>query len=383
MEQNRDVPVRVIEIEGRKYLVLRWRDPETGKTMQRSAKTNNKRAARREADRLELAFADGSELAAVCTWETFCERYDREHASMLSEGSRKAWRTIRRHVDRILAPKYVRELNSTAIAKFVGALRTGDEKHPAIRVTSIDSYLGQLAAALSWGKRNRLVAEMPMMPDLPRVKGRSKFARSRPITLEELERILLVVEKVRPDDADQWSRFIRGLAESGMRLHELLRLSWDFGDGLWIDQTGRYPVIRISSGAEKAHTDRVQPITEEFWRLIQPVGRSGRVFPLYAPDGSLYQKHWVTKIVSRIGAKAGVVTNPEDGKCATSHDIGRRFFATRMASKMTTLELKDWMRHESVETTARYYAIQEAESLASRFWNGDTHGDTDRKTETA
>ena len=67
------------------------------------------------------------------------------------------------------------------------------------------------------------------------------------------------------------------------------------------------------------------------------------------------------------------------GTCATSHDIGRRAFATRMGQVLTLAELKDWMRHESATTTLNYYHLPAAMQLAARVWGrelGDTLGDT-------
>ena len=48
-----------------------------------------------------------------------------------------------------------------------------------------------------------------------RAKGMT-LMRGRPITAEEFERMLASVESVRPDDAQAWSYYLRGLWLSGL-----------------------------------------------------------------------------------------------------------------------------------------------------------------------
>ncbi len=198
--------------------------------------------------------------------------------------------------------------------------------------------------------------------------GVSKLARSRPVTLEEFERILTCVPKVRARDPELGVSFLKGLWEGGFRLEELVRLSWDSGQPLSIDAAGKFPLVRILSEGEKAHHDRLQPITPEFWDLLceTPLEkRYGPAFPL--PCGSKR----ACRIVSDIGRRAGVVTDPSSGKCATSHDIGRRALTTRLGECLTESQLAQWMRHESPETTRQYYNLPTAMSLSAKLWENN------------
>jgi integrase len=71
--------------------------------------------------------------------------------------------------------------------------------------------------------------------------------------------------------------------------------------------------------------------------------------------------------VSAIGEKAGVVVNKPDGKFASAHDL-RRAFGTRWASRVKPATLQLLMRHESIETTLKYYVAQNADDIATELW---------------
>jgi integrase len=200
------------------------------------------------------------------------------------------------------------------------------------------------------------------------------MARSRPIVGEELDRVLQAVAAVRAADHQQWEDFLLGLFHSGLRISELQVLSWIPGAGHWIDEGGQYPLIRIAGASEKGHTDRFQPVTPEFWGLIRERPRRGLVFPLVNTLGKPFKTKSAVRVISAIGRRAGVVTDPARGKCATSHDIGRRALATRLASTLSPQEHAKWMRHESIDTTMKYYYQADAISLSRRIW-GDRSPD--------
>ena len=62
----------------------------------------------------------------------------------------------------------------------------------------------------------------------------------------------------------------------------------------------------------------------------------------------------VSRILSAIGECAGIVVNKADGKFASAHDL-RRAFGTRWAARVKPATLQLLMRHESIETTLKYY----------------------------
>lgn len=93
--------------------------------------------------------------------------------------------------------------------------------------------------------------------------------------------------------------------------------------------------------------------------------RTGKVFKVAALDLRLDS---VSKIVSKIGKSAGVVVSREQGKFASAHDL-RRAFGNRWASKVMPAVLQQLMRHESIETTMKYYVACNATDIAKSIWS--------------
>lgn len=114
----------------------------------------------------------------------------------------------------------------------------------------------------------------------------------------------------------------------------------------------------------------------EFAVLLQSIPereRRGRVFRLNsvlngeAPVGA----DWAGRMLSRIGKQARVIVSPEAGsqkiKHASAHDL-RRSFGNRWAQRLMPAELKELMRHASIETTLSYYVGLNAEETAAKCW---------------
>jgi integrase len=197
--------------------------------------------------------------------------------------------------------------------------------------------------------------------------------RGRPITAEEFDRLLLAVLKVRPHDAPAWERLLRGLWCSGLRLSEILALSWDSDAPFHADLTGRRPALRISAEAQKARRDEVLPMTPDFAHFLAETPaaeRQGRVFTVTRTrDGQPMGVGKVGEVISSIGKKAGVVVNKADGKFASAHDL-RRAFGTRWAKRVMPAVLKRLMRHASIATTMAFYVDLDAAEVADQLWAG-------------
>ena len=85
-----------------------------------------------------------------------------------------------------------------------------------------------------------------------------------------------------------------------------------------------------------------------------------------------YRDWEVSKIVSKIGKAAGikVYVNPKDPekvKYASAHDL-RRAFGVRWAARLMPAQLMELMRHESIETTLRFYVGTDAQRTADAAW---------------
>ncbi len=73
----------------------------------------------------------------------------------------------------------------------------------------------------------------------------------------------------------------------------------------------------------------------------------------------------VGRIIGRIGQAAGVKVS--ETKSASAHDL-RRSFGARWAARVMPPVLMELMRHESIETTLRYYVGRNAQSTARTLW---------------
>ena len=133
-------------------------------------------------------------------------------------------------------------------------------------------------------------------------------------------------------------------------------------------------MLQIPGELEKGNADRLLPIAPEFalFLLETPeVARTGPVFRLEGRQGR-YRDWEVSKIVSKIGKAAGVKVyvnpkDPEKVKYASAHDF-RRAFGVRWAARLMPAQLMELMRHESIETTLRFYVGTDAQRTAEAAW---------------
>jgi hypothetical protein len=115
-------------------------------------------------------------------------------------------------------------------------------------------------------------------------------------------------------------------------------------------------------------------IAPEFALMLLAVAEAERSGPVFKLDGRLgrLRANEVSKIVSRIGKAAGVRVyvspkDPEKVKYASAHDL-RRAFGERWAARLMPAQLKELMRHESIETTLRFYVGTDAQRTAEAAW---------------
>lgn len=176
--------------------------------------------------------------------------------------------------------------------------------------------------------------------------------------------------------SQSWQHFLEGLWWSGLRLGEALELYWDRDDKLTINYSQERPVLYIPAELEKGNQDRFIPVAPEFAGFLDRTPqdqRAGRVFnPLpYRATAKQSLLNQVSKIISQIGKKANVVvhiqTNTGKKKYASAHDL-RRAFGDRWALRVMPPVLMQLMRHESIETTMRYYVGRSVEATADAIW---------------
>jgi integrase len=374
------IKVHVRKYSDRPNFLLQWKDPVTGRlrTLTTNIPQSGGRKARDEAAGLAREYEkklNEDLIPSNITWERFRTRYEDEHASGLSEGSVAKIGTVMNHVEEILNPTKLQSMTAEAISRFAAGMRK-----KGLSESTIDGYLGTLEAALNWGVDQGLLPKCPKFPTVQRKKKTKNVPmKGRPITGEEFERMLASTEAVvGPDAAAEWRRFLTALWLGGLRRGEALQLHWDRQDRLHpvFGARGR-PVLRVPGELEKGHTDRLLPLAPEFAMMLMETpeaDRKGPVLKLPGISGRTEKRRQesVGKKISEIGEKAGVKVqvHPETGKVkyASAHDL-RRAFGERWAALIMPAHLQQLMRHESIETTLRYYVGANAERTADVCWD--------------
>ncbi len=316
--------------------------------------------------------------------DQFRKVYLEQHLASLAETSGlKSLGTIDRF-QALIGPIRLSAVNSQRISEFQSLLR-----NEGLAESTIAGMLKTLHAALSWAKSINLLRTVPTFPRMARAKSgaKSKLMKGRPITDREFLKMLGATGRiVGKDRKKEWQRYLRGLWLSGLRLKESIVLYWDRWDKLGVDLTGRRPMLRISSESEKGNRDRLLPITPDFADFLMETPKSERIGPVFPI--SRHRKHkkrpshfWVSRVISKIGKSAKVVVDSRGPKYASAHDL-RRSFGDRWSRRVMPQVLMELMRHESIETTLRYYVGRNAESTSDAVYaafpeakRGDTAGD--------
>ncbi|WP_417383234.1 tyrosine-type recombinase/integrase [Gimesia sp.] len=373
-----------------RFWQMRWIDPDTGRERWQSTKTNIKRDAERIAGQTEKELNEGTYFRrSTITWKDFRDRYETEEAAGLAERTQQKIGTVFNYVETHCNPKRLVNLNETAISKLVKKLRK-----QGLEDVTIKNSLGHLKAAFNWAKSQKLIAKVPDFPKFKRARTK-KAMRGRPITLEELERMISTIPEVvkYPGESEKsrqrkteivasWEFYLWGLWWSGLRLEESLNLFWDREDGICIDLTGEFPMFRIRAEAEKGNKDRLLPMTPEFYDFLQQVPGDERTGPVFNPEAM--RRHTdrmlpssVSKMVASFGERANVVvgdkgnidkeTGERKPRYASAHDL-RRSFGFRWSRRVKVFELKELMRHESIATTQEFYVEENAQDTARSVW---------------
>lgn len=321
------------------------------------------------------------------------DRYEEKALAGLAETTfRKASGVLDAFTEAV-KPRLLASVTADLLSRYEKHLRDGSRAE-----TTIKGHLAHLSAALSWAAEKGLIAVAPKIR-MPRRAKKPKLMKGRPVTAGEFERMLAAVPAVlfpegvpvkedrKPAILDSWVFFLRGLWVSGLRLDESMHLAWQPGaGGISIDGLdGAEPMLLVPAEAEKGHEDRLLPMAPEFAELLRTVPqarRTGYVFdprPRQQRYGRYLTAHRVGLVVSAIGEAAGVLvaerfkpggpgkTGKIVKKWASTHDL-RRSFGERWAPRVMPAVLQELMRHESIQTTMRYYVGQNARRTAAILW---------------
>ena len=344
--------------------VIRYVDPESGRTLQKTTGTKNKKEAERQlgelrADLINNRYQPTSNIA----WADFRRRYEDEVLPSLALKTSLKTATVFKKVEDVLQPAKLRDLTSERLSYFQSKLRES-----GLAETSIAGYLAHLRAALNWAVSVELLTRLPKIQKPKRAKS-GKIMKGRPITQEEFQRMLdSVVDVVGNKGAPSWKHYLEGLWWSGLRLAESLELYWDDDSKLCVTNVGNDFMLRIPADLEKGNKDRLLPLSPEFVEFLlktPEAKRTGRVFTPKATKvrGECLTVDRVSRIISKIGRAANVIVDQAKDKPATAHDL-RRSFGERWSARVMPQVLMELMRHESIDTTLKYYVGRNAQRTA-------------------
>jgi integrase len=355
------VKVTVVRFSGREHLMLRYTDPITKKRVHKSAETASKKDAERAAALWEQELNNGSfKPASAKSWEEFRHDFETEHLAHQSNNYWSLYQATFNGFEKL-----------TGIVDMADAHRLMHKYEVALRKTgvstnTVQTYIKHMRSALYWAAEHGYIqhqkVKVPAGSDDP-MKGRA-------IEDAEFSLMLAAVEEVIPDYANEWKHYLNGLWLSGLRRSESLALSWDASSPFCIHQSDMYWKFRIRATAQKNRKGQLCVMTPDFAEWLQKATpkaeRVGLVFNPVGFKGDRLTDSEVGRMISAIGRKAGIVTDAATDKCATAHDL-RRSFGTRWASRVMPADLKELMRHDSIETTMKYYVSQETDKLAARL----------------
>lgn len=380
----------------------RYKDPQTG--IETETGTNRK-FAQKLAAQWEADLNAGRDLGRhAIAWEAFRSRYEDEVVPSLAERTAGKIATVFNAVERILpkvAAGRLQELDSDTLSRFQAALRDGKRSE-----NTISAYLAHLRSALQWAADMGMIAVVPKIkrPQRATKRGKANKGKGRPLSGEEFDRMLskvpaALVEMRRrkraarktpeggwtrgpyqtppveldPAAVASWRYFLTGLWLSGLRLDESLNLYWDRPHKLCIDLGGKHPRLSIPEDCEKGHRNRLLPLTPDFADFILATPPAERRGPVFNPQGVEGRASYdvAGRVLCLVGELAGVKvhTHPKTGKVkyASAHDL-RRSFGDRWSRKVMPAVLQKLMRHETVETTLRFYVGLDADSLAEELY---------------
>jgi integrase len=377
---SRGVKVYAVRVGSRPNFYLEWKDPITQRPRRKvtdvlaTGLSKDRKAAERLAAELELQLNSGvAALPSKYQWSEFRHRYEQEVVPGLARQTAVKVQVVLDRVEGILSPKRLFDMTEQRLSHFVATLRKS-----GVAETTIKGYLAHLKAALNWGVRQKLVVSLPDFPKVQRAKrSNGSPMKGRPVTQEEFARMLnAVLSVVGEARAADWRHYLLGLWLSGLRLEESLDLWWDRPEKILpVFPRDGQPLFQIPGELEKGHTDRLLPMAPEFALMLQEMPESERTGPVFRLTGrqGRYGGNQVSKIVSEIGRTAAVkvYTNPKDPskvKYASAHDL-RRAFGVRWAARVMPAQLMELMRHDSIETTLRFYVGTNAQRTNDAIWD--------------
>jgi len=402
---NERIPkVRIARPAGRPFQ-LRYTCPTQGREIRISIGCRDEATAEREKRELEARLTLGiapdrrrkEPTGPEMSWDTFRERYRQAELNHQRERSAESAESRLDIAERILKPRTLGDVaKPDALTELQSLLLAGAHSRygRARSPHTVKSYMTVVIGALNWAESQEWIQRVPKIKKLKTSKR--KQAKGRPLHLEEFEGMEMCIgvgllglkpsddekakerkreqaAKIPAEILDSWRHVILGLWTSGLRLEEMMHVSWDIpGTIVPVWHRGQLPELLIPAEMQKNDTEESIPLLPWFEELLNSTPadeRRGWVFNPKSlqslrgrqPRQQRPSHEWVGKIISRIGKAAGIIVDQGDAskgkppKYASAHDL-RRSCARRMKDAGVPNDvISTVMRHASWETTKRHY----------------------------
>ncbi len=327
------IEVKVRRFGDRRCLQLQYFDHD-GRRRTQSARTADEAEAEQARGDLEYRLNNGLHVEAVRTgWEAFREAFELEYVSGLRENTRLGYAATFDLFERLCVPVTLANVTARTLSQFVAALRQlpGRRKGSSYQASTINLRLDHMAAALTWGVSQGMLASLP---ELPTVKVPRRIPQ--PVPREWVDRLLLEA-----GDDLQMRAYILCAWLAGLRRNEAYHLSWEPSDDCpWISRERRKIIFPAAS--VKAGDDQWVPLDVQLQAALDLLPtRSGSVFR-FGLDPLTVGKR-VTALASRAGLRL-------------TYRSLRRGFGCTYASKVPAQVLQRLMRHSDIKTTLQFYA---------------------------
>jgi integrase len=332
------------------YYQLRAISPLNGKELRRSAKTTSLKEAMKAAAAWEAELEQGIYTRRM-TWEQLAVRFADEYLPRLKTNSRSTMRATLTAFGKFVEPQAgISSITGSTISQWTARLR-----QDGLRESTIARHLRCLKCVLNWAVSTELMARRPSIT-MPANTHKKRFLKGRALTEADFAVLCETADRINPT----FTPLLKLLWLSGLRISEAYRLSFDTGPNQ-VDLANRRFVF-LAAGQKSGHDETI-PLLPELYDWLASLGRTSG--PVVSPlvNGKPVTLDTTKRQISSIGAASGLVTGSETGKHVTAHDL-RRSFGTRWALKVHPLVLKKLMRHETLDTTLRFYVDLDDSQIA-------------------
>lgn len=341
-------------------------------------RTRDKRVAGRRLTELEkresLGLFDPWRDAAPeygLTLDEVIERFTKARTDKRERTRKEEEATLRRFQKTLPTTMRLDQVEGRHIERYIDAPKpSGEPRAPATR----RRYHAVLAVFFKWCVREGLIEHDPM-DRMPPPKVLRKVARY--LTPDEAWSLVRTIEadavlrsgSKRREDVMWLAHLVRLQLGTGLRIGEVVALRWS------AVRVGNKPLIIVGRHElTKSGHQRLVPLTGDGLDLIQYLDErrtseaDGLV--LTGARGDHINEAYASKRIKLYAERAGL------GHDVTSHTLRHTYGATLASEGVSPYLIKEFMGHESIDTTLRFYghldpnrlhsAIEGVQGLASR-----------------